>query len=90
MARPAFVDELNIVAVGGRGGDGVVRFLRERARPRGGPDGGDGGRGGNVVALAEPRLNSFVSLRGLREIRAQDGEPGGDANKHGASETTPS
>ena len=85
MARPAFVDELNIVAVGGRGGDGVVRFLRERARPCGGPDGGDGGRGGNVVALAEPRLNSFVSLRGMREIRAQDGEPGGDANKHGAS-----
>ena len=85
MARPAFVDELNIVAVGGRGGDGVVRFLRERARPRGGPDGGDGGRGGNVVALAEPRLNSFVSLRGMREIRAQDGESGGDSNKHGAS-----
>ena len=85
MARPAFVDELGIVAVGGRGGDGVVRFLRERARPRGGPDGGDGGRGGNVIAIAEPRLNSFVSLRGLREIRAEDGHPGGDANKHGAN-----
>ena len=85
MARTAFVDELNIVAVGGRGGDGVVRFLRERARPRGGPDGGDGGRGGNVLAVAEPRLNSFVSLRGLREIRARDGQSGGEANKHGAN-----
>ena len=85
MARTAFVDELSIVAVGGRGGDGVVRFLRERARPRGGPDGGDGGRGGNVLATAEPRLNSFVSLRGMREIRAQDGQPGGEANKHGAN-----
>ena len=85
MARPAFVDELNLIAVGGRGGDGVVRFLRQRARPRGGPNGGDGGRGGNVLAVADPRLNSFISLRGLREIRAQDGEPGGDANKHGAN-----
>ena len=85
MARSAFVDELNIAAVGGRGGDGVVRFLRQRARPRGGPDGGDGGRGGDVLAAADPRLNSFVSLRGLREIRAQDGQPGGDANKHGAN-----
>ena len=85
MARSAFVDELNIVAVGGRGGDGVVRFLRQRARPRGGPDGGDGGRGGDVVAAADARLNSFVSLRGLREVRAQDGAPGGEANKHGAN-----
>ena len=84
MARSAFVDEIAIVAVGGGGGDGVVRFLRERARPRGGPDGGDGGRGGDVVARAEARLNSFVSLRGQREFRAQDGAPGGDANKRGA------
>src|SRR5574341_838205 len=55
-----FVDETTIEVAGGRGGDGVTAFHREKYRPRGGPDGGDGGRGGDVVLVADPGVATLV------------------------------
>lgn len=62
-ARPEFVDEASLHAVAGDGGDGSVSFRREARVPRGGPNGGDGGRGGDVIVAADPRVTSLIDLR---------------------------
>ncbi len=78
-----FVDEVEIVCVSGRGGDGARSFRREAHVPHGGPDGGDGGRGGDVVLVATRRLNTLEHLRGRRVYQAEKGQSGGIRNMHG-------
>ncbi len=78
-----FIDEVEITCVSGRGGDGALSFRREPYTPRGGPDGGDGGRGGNVVLVATRRLNTLYHLRGTRLYPAKGGGGGGAKNMTG-------
>ena len=72
-----FIDEVTISVLAGDGGDGCVHLHREKYVPRGGPDGGDGGRGGDVVLLADRNLATLLEQRMRRENRAESGAPGG-------------
>jgi GTP-binding protein len=78
-----FRDEITIEVQAGRGGDGLVSFHREKFVPKGGPDGGDGGRGGSVVLVASDRLNSLLRLGRSPRYAAPNGEPGGNRKKSG-------
>jgi GTP-binding protein len=78
-----FRDEVVIAVEAGKGGDGVVSFHREKFVPRGGPDGGDGGRGGSVVLVASEHVNSLLPIGRKRRYRAQDGQPGGPRRRAG-------
>ncbi|HET6846089.1 MAG TPA: GTPase ObgE, partial [Anaerolineales bacterium] len=77
------VDEVQIVARSGAGGNGMVHFHREKYVPRGGPDGGDGGRGGDVVLQVRPGLSTLYALRHARRYTADDGRGGGPNNMSG-------
>jgi GTP-binding protein len=79
-----FNDRARIRVQAGKGGDGGLSFRREKYVPKGGPDGGDGGRGGDVVLVADPSLRDLSSLRRRRLIKAGRGENGRGARKHGA------
>ncbi len=79
-----FVDEVSIELSSGKGGPGAVSFSRESMTPRGGPDGGDGGRGGNVVIKATPQLNTLVEFRFKKKFEAPNGNPGERRNMSGA------
>jgi GTP-binding protein len=79
-----FHDRARIQVQAGRGGDGSVSFRREKYVPRGGPDGGDGGRGGDVVLVAEPRRRDLTGFRPNQRFRAGRGGHGSGARKHGA------
>jgi GTP-binding protein len=79
-----FSDRARIHVQAGKGGDGGLSFRREKFVPKGGPDGGDGGRGGDVVLLADPSLRDLSSLQRRRLIKATRGENGRGARKHGA------
>jgi GTP-binding protein len=81
----AFVDEAKIYATAGNGGDGVVRWLRTKTNARGGPSGGDGGRGGDVVLLGVHDLSALAHYRYEKKFHAQNGEAGQGALKHGAA-----
>src|SRR5580765_8192264 len=83
-----FIDEAHIEVHAGKGGNGAVSFRREKYVPRGGPDGGDGGRGGSVWAVADRNINTLVEYRFARIHRAKNGEPGrgADCNGHGAED----
>lgn len=72
-----FLDEVLVYAASGAGGAGHVSFRREKFVPRGGPDGGDGGRGGHVIFRATARRNTLVDYQRRRHQRAEDGRPGG-------------
>ena len=78
-----FIDEALIEIHAGRGGDGVASFRREKYIPKGGPDGGDGGRGGSVYALADRNVNTLVEYRFARIHRAKNGEGGHGADCYG-------
>lgn len=80
-----FIDEVRIEVKSGQGGDGVVHFRREKYVPRGGPDGGDGGKGGDVVLYVDKRQNTLSNFRHSRQFRAVDGRNGGTSNKTGRS-----
>jgi len=80
----SFVDEVKVTMTSGDGGNGMVSFRREKFIARGGPSGGDGGRGGDVVLVADPRLSTLLDFRHRRELRAEQGRPGGSSNKTGA------
>jgi GTP-binding protein len=82
------IDCVDFEVVAGDGGDGVVSFRREKFVPRGGPDGGDGGRGGDVVFVADRRLSTLQQYRDQRIRRAGNGQPGGPNRMHGASGET--
>jgi GTP-binding protein len=79
-----FIDEVKIVIASGKGGAGCVSFRREAMTPRGGPDGGDGGRGGDLILKAEKNLNSLVDFRRNHKYAAQNGGQGSSANRTGA------
>lgn len=78
-----FIDEVRIFLASGKGGAGCVSFRREAMTPRGGPDGGDGGRGGDVILKVEKNLNSLVDFRRNRKYEAQNGQPGSSSNRTG-------
>ena len=79
-----FHDRARIQVQAGRGGDGGLSFRREKFVPKGGPDGGDGGRGGDVVLVADADFRDLSALRSKRVFRAAQGEPGRGSGKHGA------
>jgi len=78
------IDLVQIRVVSGSGGNGAVSFRREKYVARGGPDGGDGGRGGDVVLYADPSLSTLAHLRYKKVYRAGDGGPGSKQRRHGA------
>jgi GTP-binding protein len=78
-----FIDEAKIEVHAGKGGDGSAAFRREKYVPRGGPSGGDGGRGGSVWAVADRNLNTLIDYRYARLHRADDGAAGGGSDKYG-------
>ncbi|MGE3973037.1 MAG: GTPase ObgE [Bdellovibrionales bacterium] len=78
-----FIDEVTIFAGSGHGGPGAVTFLREKGKPRGGPDGGDGGRGGDLIFKVNPQMSSLLELKFKKKYMAQDGAPGTSSNKQG-------
>jgi GTP-binding protein len=83
-----FHDRARIEVLAGRGGDGGLSFRREKHVPKGGPDGGDGGRGGDVVLVADSALRDLSSFRAKTRFKAGRGEPGRGARKHGADGPT--
>jgi GTP-binding protein len=80
-----FVDEARIEIAAGNGGDGSASFRREKFIPKGGPDGGDGGRGGSIYARADRNINTLIDYRYARRHQADNGEPGRGADCFGAS-----
>ena len=78
-----FIDEAKIEVHAGKGGDGAAHFRREKYVPRGGPDGGDGGRGGSVWARADRNINTLIDYRFARIHRAEDGARGGGSDCNG-------
>ena len=80
-----FIDRAEIFVRGGKGGHGCVSFRRERFVPRGGPDGGDGGRGGDVYLVADPSVTTLLDLSGRHHCIARNGQPGQGNNKTGRS-----
>lgn len=80
-----FVDEVKITVRSGKGGAGKVSFRKEAMTPRGGPDGGDGGRGGSIVFHVNPQINSLLEFRFKSKYSADDGNPGDGANMSGAA-----
>ena len=82
---PMFIDKAEIEVKSGKGGDGMVHFRREKYVPRGGPDGGDGGRGGDVILEVRPTLNTLSAFRHTPRYAAEDGKGGGTNNKYGRS-----
>src|SRR5581483_3331412 len=79
----SFVDSARINVRAGDGGRGSASFRREPFIPRGGPDGGDGGRGGSVVLVADPQLSSLHEYVSRSRFRAEDGKAGAKARKEG-------
>src|SRR5438874_13346870 len=78
-----FVDEVDIHVVAGDGGNGCLAFRREKFVPRGGPSGGDGGKGGSVFVVASPHTNTLINFRFHPEFSAQRGQHGMGSNRTG-------
>ncbi|OSI07847.1 GTPase ObgE [Neisseria zoodegmatis] len=78
-----FIDEAKIEVVAGKGGNGAVSFRREKFVPRGGPDGGDGGKGGSVFAVADENINTLVEYRFVKRYQAKNGEKGHGSDRYG-------
>ncbi len=80
-----FIDQAEIYIRSGKGGNGMIHFRREKYIPRGGPDGGDGGKGGDIIFEVKPTLNTLASFRHKRRYIADDGKGGGRNNRYGKS-----
>lgn len=78
-----FIDRVKIYVRAGKGGDGAVAFLREKYRPKGGPAGGDGGKGGNVILVATSSKHTLLDFKYKKHFIAEDGEPGKGKKMHG-------
>jgi GTP-binding protein len=83
-SRNSFIDEVMLTAIAGDGGDGIVSFRREKFVPRGGPNGGDGGRGGDVVMVADRNLATLWDQKYRPRVKAGDGASGGGNDRTGA------
>jgi GTPase len=79
-----FIDEAKVYVQAGKGGDGAVAFLREKYRPLGGPAGGDGGRGGDVILEVDEGLSSLLDFKYKPRLIARDGEPGRGKQQYGS------
>ena len=79
----AFVDEIKIYAKAGTGGDGVIRWRQEKFIAKGGPAGGDGGRGGNIVVVALRNMHTLAKYSHKKEFKAENGFPGESGSRHG-------
>lgn len=80
-----FVDQTSIHAQGGNGGHGCASVMREKFKPLGGPDGGNGGRGGDVIALVDPQVTTLMEFHHTPHRTAVNGKPGQGAHRHGAN-----
>ena len=80
-----FIDEVNLKLIAGKGGDGCTSFLREKYVPLGGPDGGNGGHGGNIIFRADKGLRTLIDLRYRKLLKAESGSNGQGRNKTGES-----
>jgi GTPase len=80
-----FIDQAQIRVKAGDGGNGCVSFRREKCIPKGGPDGGDGGKGGDVYFLADQNLDTLLDFAGRHNWQAGNGRPGEGSNRHGAN-----
>jgi GTP-binding protein len=80
-----FVDQTTIHAQGGNGGHGCASVMREKFKPLGGPDGGNGGRGGDVIALVDPQVTTLMEFHHTPHRTAVNGKPGQGAHRHGAN-----
>ena len=80
-----FIDEATIEIHAGNGGNGIVAFRREKFIPKGGPSGGDGGRGGSIFAIADRNINTLIDYRYARLHRAKGGEHGQGSDRYGAA-----
>ncbi|MFA5773134.1 MAG: GTPase ObgE [Candidatus Paceibacterota bacterium] len=78
-----FIDEIKFFAKAGRGGNGVVRWRREKFIDKGGPNGGDGGKGGSIYAVAVSDINLLAKYKHKKEFRGNDGAEGAGGSKHG-------
>ena len=78
-----FVDRVEIQVQAGNGGNGCVSFRRERYVPKGGPDGGNGGRGGSIVVVARHGVNNLANIGHRKRWKAESGRPGQGSNRHG-------
>jgi GTP-binding protein len=85
MSESNFVDYVKIFCSSGHGGAGSAHFLRTRGVPHGGPDGGDGGRGGHIILKGNKQLWTLIHLKYTRHLRAKDGEHGAKQLMHGAN-----
>lgn len=83
MAESNFIDYVKIHCASGHGGAGSTHLLRAKYVPKGGPDGGDGGRGGHIVLRANPQFWTLIHLKYRKHVIAEDGEKGGAALRHG-------
>ncbi len=83
MSEQRFLDEARIYVRAGDGGNGIVAFRREKFVPRGGPAGGNGGRGGNVYLRVDPQLNTLIPFQGGIHFRAERGVHGSGSKQHG-------
>jgi GTP-binding protein len=78
-----FIDKVKLYVKAGDGGNGAVAFLREKYRPKGGPAGGDGGKGGDVIFVATKNKHTLYDLKFKKHLKAENGKPGGGKKKHG-------
>lgn len=84
MKTPNFIDHVKICSRSGKGGAGSIHFRREKHVPKGGPDGGDGGRGGHIILRGNSQLWTLLHLKYKKHVIAEDGKPGGGSNSSGA------
>ena len=80
-----FIDYVEIEVNAGNGGHGCIAFHTEKFIPKGGPDGGDGGKGGDIIVMADPHLTTLLDYRYKRKYKAQNGQPGSGGQKTGKS-----
>ncbi|PLX02361.1 MAG: GTPase ObgE [Marinilabiliales bacterium] len=85
MANANFVDHVRIFCSSGKGGPGSSHFRREKYIPKGGPDGGDGGKGGDIIMVGNSQMWTLLHLRYTRHLRAEHGESGGKSRSTGAN-----